>query len=92
MIQVLNRRYLSKVSFYLDDQSKLDFLLAVKLRIKNEKGAKVEKLICGEGNRIYPDLVPNPIYSFRPLKGKFTKEGIFPVEFSRPPKLIIVIQ
>ena len=46
-----------------------------KLRI-NEKGAKVEKLICGEGNWIYPDLVPNPIYSFRPFKGKFTKEGI----------------
>ena len=42
----------------------------------NKTGANVEKQICGRGNRIYPDLVPNPIYSFRPFKGKFTKEGI----------------
>ena len=54
----------------------------------NKTGANVEKQICGRGNRIYPDLVPNPIFSFWPLKGKFTKEKIFPVEFSsQPPKI-----
>ena len=47
----------------------------------NKTGANVEKQICGRGNRIYPDLVPNPIFSFWPLKGKFTKEKIFPLNF-----------